>query len=79
MIFLSKDGQDPYINMFAQGCNTKITSTDDFKYAHSTDPIVLRGILKKKIIHQCWKDQRDFYYIDTGYFLDGYILETVPL
>ena len=68
MIFLSKDGQDEYINMFAKGCNSNIVSTKDFEYSHSTDPIIIRGILKKKWIHQCWKDQRDFYYIDTGYF-----------
>ena len=68
MIFLSKDGEDPYINMFAKGCNTTPINTDNFVYENSKDPIVLRGILKKKIIHQCWKDGRDFYFIDTGYF-----------
>ena len=68
MIFLSKDGQDPYINMFAKGCGVKPISTDDFVYEESTDPIVLRGILKHKIMKQCWKNNRTFYYMDTGYF-----------
>jgi hypothetical protein len=68
MIFLSKDSQDEYINMFARGCKSKITSTNDFVYENSQEPIVLRGILKKKWIHQCWEDRRDFYYMDSGYF-----------
>jgi hypothetical protein len=68
MIFLSKDGNDEYINMFAHGCGVKPTNTEDFVYEDSNEPIVLRGILKKKWIHQCWKDGRDFYYVDTGYF-----------
>jgi hypothetical protein len=68
MIFLSKDGNDEYINMFARGCKSTPISTNDFDYNLSTDPIVLRGILKKKIIHRCLKDGRDFYYMDTGYF-----------
>jgi hypothetical protein len=68
MIFLSKDGQDEYINMFARGYGKTPASTDDFDYAASTDPIVLRGILKHKIMKQCWQDGRDFYYVDTGYF-----------
>jgi hypothetical protein len=68
MIFLSKDGNDEYINMFAKGCNSVPTSTADFVYESSTDPIVLRGILKHKIMKQCWEDGRDFYYVDTGYF-----------
>ena len=68
MIFLSKGGQDEYINMFAKGCNTIPISNDEFVYENSTDPIVLRGILKHKIIKRCWKDGRTFYYIDTGYF-----------
>jgi hypothetical protein len=68
MIFLSKDSQDEYINMFAKGCRSKVTSTDEFVYEENNDPIVLRGILKKKIIHRCWEDRRTFYYMDTGYF-----------
>jgi hypothetical protein len=68
MIFLSKDGQDEYINMLAAGCKGSITNTENFIYNSSIDPIVMRGILKKKIIHKCWEDQRDFYYMDTGYF-----------
>jgi hypothetical protein len=68
MIFLSKDGEDEYINMFAKGCGYNPLSTDNFVYENSTDPIVLRGILKHKIMKQCWEDDRDFYYVDTGYF-----------
>lgn len=68
MIFLSKSGEDEYINMFAKGCNATPVSTDDFVYEDSTDPIILRGILKHKIMKRCWKDNRTFYYMDTGYF-----------
>ena len=68
MIFLSKEGEDDFINLFARGCNTTPISTDDFVYESSTDSIVLRGILKHKIMKRCWKDNRTFYYMDTGYF-----------
>jgi hypothetical protein len=68
MIFLSKDGEDEYINMFAAGCKVEPVSTDDFVYDESTDPVVLRGILKHKIMKRCWQDGRTFYYMDTGYF-----------
>ena len=68
MIFLSKDGADDFINLFAKGCNTIPISTDDFVYESSTDSIVLRGILKHKIMKRCWEDNRTFYYMDTGYF-----------
>lgn len=68
MIFLSKDGKDEYINMFAVGCGAKPTDTELFDYSMSSEPIVLRGILKHKIMKQCWEDNRTFYYVDTGYF-----------
>ena len=68
MIFLSKGGGNEYINMFAHGCGEIPTANEKFNYNSSTDTIVLRGILKKKIIHKCWEDQRNFYYMDTGYF-----------
>lgn len=67
-VFLSKGGKDPYINMFATGCGQQPTNTEDFVYESSNQPIVLRGILKHKIMKQCWGDGRDFYYVDTGYF-----------
>jgi hypothetical protein len=66
MIFVSKDGQDQYINMLAQSCGQQPVT--DFDYAASHNPIVLRGILKHKLMKQCWADGRDFYYVDTGYF-----------
>jgi hypothetical protein len=68
MIFLSKDGQDEYINMFAAGSGAVAISHDNFDYASSSEPVVIRGILKKKLMKQCWDDRRDFYYVDTGYF-----------
>ena len=68
MIFLSKGGEDEYINMFAKGCGVNPISSENFSYESSNEPIVLRGILKKKIIHRCWEEGRTFYYMDTGYF-----------
>lgn len=70
-IFLSKGGQDCYINMFANGSSGHVTNTDNFDYDANNRPIVLRGILKHKIMQRCWQDQRDFYYMDTGYFGNG--------
>ena len=67
-IFLSKNSEDSYVNMFAAGCRHPVTDTETFQYENSTGPIVLRGILKHKIMKQCWQDNRTFYYIDTGYF-----------
>ena len=67
-IFLSKDLKDPYINDFAKGCHTNPVDSNTFNYDASDNPIVLRGILKKKFMHRCWEDNRDFYYMDTGYF-----------
>lgn len=66
-IFLSKDGEDEYVNMFAIGTGGRVVSTQDFIFEDSMDPLVIRGILKKRIIQECWKVGRDFYFIDTGY------------
>ena len=66
-LFLSKDGQDEYVNMFAIGTGGRVVSTEDFDFDESNDPMVIRGIMKKKIIQKCWQTARDFYFIDTGY------------
>jgi hypothetical protein len=68
LIFLSKGGEDDFINLFAKGCKTTPVSTEDFEYKSSTDPIILRGILKHKLMKKCLKNNRTFYYMDTGYF-----------
>lgn len=66
-ICLNKGGEDEYITMFALGSNCRIIRTEDFNYDDGNDPIILRGILKHKLMKQCWKDGRTFYYMDTGY------------
>ena len=65
--YLSKNGNDEYINMFAQGAGVAPTVLETWRYEQSQDPLVLRGILKHKIIKQCWEDKRNFLYIDSGY------------
>ena len=68
MICLSKNGTDEYVNMFANGAGFSVTSDKDFDYDKTyPQPIVLRGILKHKLMKQCWEDERDFYYMDSGY------------
>lgn len=54
--------------MLAKGAHKAPTDSDEFAYNHSSDPIILRGILKHKIMKRCLADNRDFYYMDTGYF-----------
>jgi hypothetical protein len=66
-IFLNKNNNDEYIEMFAHGSGAVPTCLETWQYEDSTDPLVLRGIMKHKIIKQCWQDTRDFYYMDTGY------------
>ena len=70
-IFLSKSGEDEYINMLAKSVGQEPTNTDffDYKYDVLQDGMtpVLRGILKYKIMHKCLADNKDFYYVDSGY------------
>jgi hypothetical protein len=70
-IFLSKGGEDEYINMLAQSAGQTPTNTDffDYKYDVLMDGMtpVLRGILKYKIMQKCLADNKDFYYVDSGY------------
>lgn len=68
MIFLSKDCKDPYINILARAVGHPVVDSSQFQFGDSQEPIMLRGILKKKIIHKCWDNNRPFYFMDTGYF-----------
>lgn len=68
MIFLSKNGSDEYVEMFARGCGAEPTVLETWNYNSSKDTLLVRGIMKHKIIKQCWADQRKFFYMDSGYF-----------
>ena len=67
MIFLSKNGDDEYIDMYAHGLGLQSTPLESWQYEDSTEPLMLRGIMKHKIIKQCWQDKRPFRYMDSGY------------
>ena len=67
MIFLSKNGTDEYINAFAKGANAKVTNDKEFVFDKSQEPIALRSIVKHKIMKKCIEQNRDFYYMDSGY------------
>jgi len=50
---------------------TLVTGSSNACTTDSSDkskPLVVRGVIKKHYVEQCIKDNRDFYYIDTGYF-----------
>ena len=45
------------------------TAVSSFDYDTVTEPIVFRGLIYyKDLIKKCWRDNKTFYYIDTGYF-----------
>jgi hypothetical protein len=67
MIFLSKNGDDEYIDMYAHGLGLESTPLETWRYEDSNEPLMLRGIMKHKIIKQCWEDKRPFRYMDSGY------------
>ncbi len=64
MICLSKNLSDEYVNMFAQGANLPI---QDYDTDYGNKPILIRSMGKKRLIHECWKRNQTFYYMDSGY------------
>jgi len=64
MICLSKNKTDEYVNMFAQGANLPM---QDYDYNFGNNPIMIRSMGKRKLIHWCWENNHPFYYMDSGY------------
>jgi len=64
MICLSKNLKDEYINMFAQGANLPIC---DYSADVGNNPILIRSMAKRKVIWDCWNNNKTFYYMDSGY------------
>ena len=64
MICLSKNKTDEYINMFANGANLPIY---DYDWYPDIEPILIRSMGKRKLIHNYWENNKLFYYMDSGY------------
>jgi len=60
---------DPILQNFILGAGGQISTWD--KIENLKAPVVLRGITKRKQMAACREQERDFYYIDTGYFGNG--------
>jgi hypothetical protein len=55
-----------FINRFAQGCGGRVTSWD---YAFEREnPVCIRGMTFRNATKYCMETNREFYYIDNGYF-----------
>jgi hypothetical protein len=50
-------------DLLVRSSENELTTDPDDK----DKPLVIRGIVKKDTINQCIEQNRDFYYIDTGY------------
>jgi hypothetical protein len=50
--------------MFAHGANLPI---QDYNTNFGSNPILIRSMSKRKLIHDCWKTNHTFYYMDSGY------------
>ena len=61
------DHEDAIIKDFMLGTTAEYSTWDKVQQMDPSHSVVLRGMTKGKIIHQCWKTGREFYYIDTGY------------
>jgi len=64
MICLSKNLSDEYVNLFALGSKLPI---QDYHEPFGNKPILIRSMGKRKLIHECWDNRHEFYYMDSGY------------
>lgn len=64
---------DPYLADFVHGTGGKLSSWS--KEENTDNALVIRGLGggSRKAIQHCWKTNRTFYAIDTGYFGNGKI------
>jgi len=64
MICLSKNLLDEYVNAFAKGAGLPIQDPDS---NFGTEPILVRSMAKRDLMHWCLENNHTFYYMDSGY------------
>jgi hypothetical protein len=50
--------------MFAQGAHLPV---QDYDSDYGNEPVLIRSMGKKRLIHKCWERKHTFYYMDSGY------------
>lgn len=61
---------DPYLRAFLEGVPDEVLESNWETEENSDTILVIRGLGggSQKAIKSCWKNKRDFYAVDTGYF-----------
>ena len=65
MIILNSE--DVILESWRVGCNGYHATIDDLKNTPSEIPVAFRGMTKRSLVNYLEEQNRDFYYIDTGY------------
>lgn len=66
-MFYATDQEDAIVKDFMQSIQAQYLSWEEIKKTDIANPMIIRGMTKGKHIHDCWRTNRDFYYLDTGY------------
>lgn len=59
---------DGIVGQFIKGANGYVTNFAHAKTLNDKQPVVFRGIVKRNVWEWCKENNRDYFYIDTGYF-----------
>jgi len=59
---------DVILDAFLTGADGVVTMSKNTPDFDKNIPVAIRGIAKRKIIKRCEEEERNYFYIDTGYF-----------
>ena len=61
------DKEDEILKHWSAGLRTSYLPWEEIQKQPIEDSVSFRSLSKRKVINDCWKTGRPFYYIDTGY------------